>query len=621
MKMKCKVLLTTFLSVLLFLPQLVNAQQPTTADQDKDTFFLAKKRGLIGELGRSMAVGNPVNTEPVKIANPFQPFAGRIIKSIQIVRLGFDRNINDTEIIRHSFGLRIAKKFHKNTVQQVIKNNLLFKTGQTLFPNLMADNERLLREQIYIQDARILVKFVPGSIDSVDVIVLTKDVFSIGGILDIGSTNKFTFGLSEDNLNGRGTRLAGSSMFDKSREPKFGYGAEFVNRNMKGSFIDWTLGFKTYEPAYVVGRNEETHIYTTFSKPLVTPYIPWTGALTLSFNKDNNLYNTPHYDSVSKYQYYNIDGWFGYNFGATTLLRKNRDIRLRKLLAVRVLHMHFNNVPLMFGPPDGTQVFNYYKYVNVTGALGAFNVFKQDFYRTNFIYGFGRNEDVPQGFNAALTGGWTNQNGRERPYFGLDGELSLFSRKAYYNDITVRIGGYRYQNKFEDFNILLNLYHFTKLKKINPNWYRRYFLTASVTKQIKPTSLTQALFLQSGPFGLPYVGGPLQTGDFRATLKPEAVFFNLKKFLGFRFAPFLFGNATMLTPTGMPVDKSVLYSAWGGGVRTRNENLVFGTMELRGYYIPRTLPGVKGWRVEVSTNLQFKFNSTFVKQPDFIIPN
>jgi len=86
-------------------------------------------------------------------------------------------------------------------------------------------------------------------------------------------------------------------------------------------------------------------------------------------------------------------------------------------------------------------------------------------------------------------------------------------------------------------------------------------------------------------------------------------------------APFLFGDMSMLTPQGHPYTKSTLYSAIGGGVRTRNENLGFGTIELRGYYFPRTTPGMQHYRIEIGSNIQIRYNGAFFIKPDFVIPN
>ena len=591
------------------------AQQPPP--EEKDTFFLAKKHGILGRLAQSISV-SPPGTQPVKIANPYIPYAGMVIRYIELTPFGFDRNIYDTTIIKHSFGMDIANELHRNTKTNVIANDLLFKAGDRLFPNLLADNERLLREEVYLQDARILVKLVPGSTDSVDVIVITKDVFSIGATANISSTSKGIFQVKEENVGGSGSRAAVDYLYDKSRSPVSGYGAEFVRRNIRGSFIDWTTGFQTYAPAISNGQNEVTTIYTGFQKPLVTPYIPWTGALNVMFNQTvNNYLGDTQYSTLNKYNFYDFDGWFGYNFGSRRLLYKNLGTRLRKFIAVRALDQHFGEVP------DSIPAIILYRYADIGGALGAFTVFQQDFYRTNFIYGFGRDEDVPQGFNASLIGGWTDKReqllSRKRPYFAFSGELTHFSQKGSYSDYLFKIGANSYQQNLEDFDILLDFNHFTQLKKMSDQWYNRNFITASITKQINPV-LDQPLILQSN-YGLPYFGSSTLIGDLRTTLTGQAVFFNMRKFLGFRFAPFIFTDMSLLTPTNTSFDKSDLFGAVGGGVRTRNENLIFGTIELKGYYFPRTVPGMNEWRIDINTNLQFKFNSTFIQEPDFVSPN
>ena len=109
--------------------------------------------------------------------------------------------------------------------------------------------------------------------------------------------------------------------------------------------------------------------------------------------------------------------------------------------------------------------------------------------------------------------------------------------------------------------------------------------------------------------------------DFRSTIKLESVFYNLKKILGFRFAPFIFSDVSLLKPVKENFNKSDLFTGIGGGVRTRNENLVFGTIELKGYYFPRTNGDMRGWKVEINTNIRFKYNSTFIKRPDFVVAN
>ncbi len=580
----------------------------------KDTFFLSKKKGLLGKLGKSISV-DPPGADPIKAANPYLVHSGKTIRFIAILSLGFERSIYDTGRIKNTFGVVVANAFHKNTREKVITNNLFFKEGSKLNPYLVADNERHLRDQVYIQDSRILVEAVPGSTDLVDVIVITKDVFSIGGNVNINGVDRLKIGVKEENAGGSGSKISVSTFYERDRKPNFGYGAEIIKRNIKGSFINWSIGFQNYKNAFNSNRGEETYVYTHFEKPLVSLYIPWIGAADFSFSKTSNAYlKDSLYQRDYKYSYYNADVWYGYNFGNKKLLTENNSKRIREFLAIRGFKQRFNQLPL-------SSIQNYdYRYADVSGVLLAFSVFRQDYYRTSFIYGFGRNEDVPEGYSASLIGGWIDKDKRKRSYYGIDAQRSHFNKKGFYSSYTFRFGGNKYENKWEDVDLLMGIEHFTRLKKIGGKWLNRNFYSASFTRQIKPV-LNQPLFIRSA-FGLPYYhdDGTL-SADFRGTVRGEMVFFNMQKFWGFRTAPFIFGDMCVIKPIDQSFNKSELYSGLGGGMRTRNENLVFGTIELRGYVFPRPVGIMKGYKIELNTSIRFKYNNSFIRKPDIVVPN
>ena len=606
------------LSVFIFFYKSVAAQ---ITPQQTDTFFLAKKKGLLGRFGQSIST-TPPDEAPVKVVNLFLKYKGKVIRSIETVILGFEYNMNDTTELKKNIGVTIGKVFHKNTSDKVIKNNLFFKEGDRLYPYLLADNERYLRELSYTSDARILVDYAEGSRDSVDIVILTKDVFSIGGKLAINGKNQARAELRDENFLGSGNRLLISGYYQNPRSPKTGFGSEYISRNIRGTFIDWVSGYQNYKQAFSSGRNQETVIYTRLEKLLVTPYIPSTGALEWSYQNTRNAYDTDSlYRAKINYAVYNIDAWFGYSLDSKRSIYANKEIRVHKFIAIRTFKQHFIETPLRF-----KDSFDY-RFTNSTGILASLNIFKQIFYKTNFIYGFGRTEDVPEGFSAALTTGYaTKQNDGyfikeniNRPYAGLDLSLGSFRNKGFYSSYTFRFGGYFYQKRFEDVDFLLDINHFTRLRKLSKSWFNRMFIYAGIAAQANPV-LNTPLFLNS-EFGLPYFSNGSLSSDLRATIKGEAVFFNTKKILGFRFAPFAFTDLILLKPTKLGLSDSDLFTAVGGGIRTRNENLVFGTIELRGYYFPRVNGDMKSWKVEVTSNIRFKYKSSFINRPGFIIAN
>ena len=582
-----------------------------------DTFFLAKKKGILGKLGKSMARSSGSGIPPVKSVDPFKEYNGKIIRFIQIVPVGFNQNLNDTAVIRRSLAVKIAEKFHRNTRNSSIKENLFFKEGDVFLPLLIADNERFLRDQTYIRDAAIVVYKSIASEDSVDIIVLTKDVFSIGGNFSSSGLSRVKAGIREENLGGTGSRLAIMSLYEKTRNPSMGIGAEYIDRNIRGTFLNATIGINTFRNAIVNGRNEENAYYLKIGKPLVNRYTEWTGEFSFSHNETIDAYSEKaFYRETSQYEYNNFDLWGGYNIGWGRQRRTDSEKRLRHFVSSRIFYNLFEKVPGIF-----KDSFNY-NYANLNGILFSYSLYKQNFYVTNFIFGFGRNEDVPIGINASIIGGWTNKQGRKRGYYGAEFDGSSYSKKGFYSSYTVKAGGYKGSGAFEDINVLLNVDHFTKLIKMNKEWLNRNFISISYSRFFKP-NLNEPLKLQSN-YGLPYFRSDslnIIEASSRATFKFESIFFNLHRFLGFRFAPFVFSEFSALKPLKSPKHTDT-YTAIGGGIRTRNENLVLGTIELRGYFFPKvTTEDMSKWKIKLSSNLRFRYNTSFVKRPDFIIVN
>ena len=482
-----------FFSAFLFIHKSVSAQ---SAPAKNDTFFLAKKKGLLGRFGKSIS-RTPPDEAPVKVENPFLKYKGKIIRSVETIVLGFQYDIDDTSIIKNDLGVRLAKTFHKNTNNSVIEKNLFFRAGDKLTPYLLADNERYLRELVYVKDARIYVEYVDGNTDSVDVVVVTKDVFSIGGNINISSKDRGRMELREENFIGSGNQILFSGYYENQRSPKTGIGGEFIKRNIGGSFIDFTAGYQDYRKSFN-DRNQETVFYTRIEKPLVTPYIPTTGAIEWSYQRTRNAYNSDavYRDSI-KYAYYTLDAWFGYSLDRKRSLYENKEIRVHRFVAIRGFKQFFQTVPIVIPKVNNTDYDS--RFTDLTGALVSLNIFRQIFYKTNFIYGFGRKEDIPEGFSAAITSGYVNKEylkeepvgyvkreNKERPYSGLDLSLANFRKKGLYVNYTFRIGGYFYHKRFEDVDMLFNVEHFTRLRKFNANLYNRVFMSTGITAQANP---------------------------------------------------------------------------------------------------------------------------------------
>jgi hypothetical protein len=319
------------------------------------------------------------------------------------------------------------------------------------------------------------------------------------------------------------------------------------------------------------------------------------------------------YYADARYDANIIDAWAGYNLGTNSYFKNGRENRFRHFLAVRGFYRHFNQVPDKF-----QNVYNY-QYADLRGGLITINAFRQDFFKAKYVYGFGRNEDVPEGVNLSLTGGYTDKEQRLRAYLGLDFQRFYFKTRGDYFNFAFRTSTYLHKANPEDVAVLASMDYFSKLYQRGGRWMQRNFFHFSAAGQYR-TLLNEPLYINN-TFGLAeFRRGDLQSAA-RITARGESVFFNSWSFYGFRFAPFVFGGFSLLKPIGQPWAKSDGFSSLGGGVKSRNENLVFGTVELRMFYFPRVIAGMNRFRIDFTTDLRFRFISQFIKRPDFMSVN
>jgi hypothetical protein len=603
------ILFFCFLAVLI--PQL-NAQKDTT-ENFIDTLLLRQK-GLLGKLAKNIMADKTIAPSvPVRNDLNLARWRGKKIRKITIKRLDFGTTITDTSRRFSNTLTRWANALHHKTREDVIRNNLFFKPGDVLIPELLSDNERHLRDLDYIQDADIKIEKVIR--DSVDIVILTKDVLSIGGGYRMHSTKRMSMSFFEDNFAGLGHRFSLQNLFDNERNPKFGYGGEYTSRNIKGSFVDWYGGFLSFNKNINTGRQNEQMIFTGILRPLVNPYMKFTYAAEFADHRTFDVYpDDSSYITDHNYGFKNYDAWIGWNSGAFKIFGYNPDNRLRTLVGIRVLKNDFEKVPLKF-----SSQYNYL-YADIEAALASVSVFRQDYYKTQYVYGLGRNEDIPEGLDVSFTAGWTKKANVQRPYIGLNMQRYFFTVTESYFNYGLKAGAYLHNSRMEDINLLVNMDYFSRLRQVGASWKLRNFISSSVAYQPRLV-LNEPLFLQSD-FGLKeWRSDTTLLGKTRATIKAESVFFTPWRLANFRFAPFVFTNVSFFTPLEKKYLQPDIYSSIGAGLRIRNESLIFEAVELRAFFFPKQNFMGDHFRVEFNSHIRFKYNRQFIKKPDFVNMN
>jgi len=597
------------------------AQVDSTAISLRDsTFLLRSKKGVLKKLGDAIWIDAPQfnmqnNSGVIKNETPFTTFKGKVINQIQVNSVSYTTPFNDTMATGKKIKRAMEEALYNSTTNKTMLKNLFFNTGDTLYPFLVADNEKFLRELAFIQDARIVASNDPSDSNGVIMNIQWKDIFPFGGSANIGSIQSFNAEINHNNVLGLGDKIQINALYDLDRRPLAASGFEYIKRNFMGSFLNLTIGIDKIKPTFNSGRREEYARYIKGDLPLVSPYHSFTGGFEFGKYESNNTYSSRlPYQQVYKYAYGMMDGWMGINIGAGLRVKDNLQTRLRKFISFRAVSKRFSEIP------DTAYKKYDIHYSNIDAGLIAFNIFKQEYYHTSFIYGFGRNEDVPEGYSFSVISGLTQRNMRTRPYLGLDYERDYFTNQKNYTNFIIKLGGYLHNGSLEDISFLSSVNYFTSLRKLsNPKWSKRSFVQISATQQLN-TILNEPLYLRS-EFGIPTFKNDNIQAATRVSFNIESVYYNTVKYYGFSFAPFMFVNSSYIKLIGEDLQKGSIYTALGLGCRTRNENLVFGTIELKAYYYPRTISNMTPLNVSLTTGLRFRYNSQLIRRPDFVQMN
>ncbi len=592
------------------------AQQDSSRTRSIDS-LLKRPRGIIGQITESLLTDDTADQKVgVQRADiPFRKYENMYIRRVIVQSLRFGTLTEDTVRSIDRRLTRLANRLHHKSRGWTIRNQLFFHEGQTISPFVLANNERYLRDLPYLQEARILVRPVEGLTDTVDVIVRTKDVLSIGGRAQLKGSSAGILELKEDNLMGWGDRFEIRGLYEPSRRHAGGFGIEYLKRNILGSFIDGEAGYSNFNPSFTSGRREEHAAYFRFTRPLADPFMKWTYSASVADRRSANLFHDDSlYSNSLQYRYLQYDAWIGRNLSASPLERGNEYSRVRFLLGARFLDQHFEKRPEIYANSYS------YSFANMQAALVGFSLFRLNFYKTSYIYGFGRKEDLPEGLEAGITAGWTRKAGEQRPYLGLNLMQSFVTRTERFLDYSVSAGGYWNKGKSEDVTLMGNMEYFTRLTWFGPRWKHRSFLYLSAARQFN-SRLDEPLLLENR-FGQQDFENNRLPGHTRITLRGESVFFSPWSPLFFRMAPFGFASLTYFRPqTHPPTSTSDIYAGIGGGLRVRNESLIFGTMEFRLAWYPRADFSGDRFHFRFSSNLRYKFAQNFIRRPDFIQVN
>lgn len=562
---------------------------------------LAGKAILAGiELITGSAGDTIINESAIRQSMPYQ---GKIIRRIYIQHADFEQSIYDTSKRVARIVADVADALHGTTRRGVIENHLFVRRGTPLNPYLLADNERYLRDLDFILDSRIVALAIQGQTDSVDIAVITRDVFSLGGELGGTFPTAPEVSVYDANFLGRGQRLEFSSLIDRDRDPRFGYGVLYRKSSLFGSLTDLEVAYSQLNTGVSNGDETEFSYHLRLDRPLVSPYSHMAGGLEISKNWSKNVYQKP--DSLFlDYEYNIFDLWGGYNFS----IKGDPSDRGRDFIALR----YFNGSYL--DRPRQELYRNISTYNNSSGILAEYTLYEQSYYRTRYLYGFGRTEDVPYGTTASATVGYVREAGVERPYAAVKWHRAIANEKGNLYSWDAQLGGFVKGGTLEDAVFTVSATYVTRAVNLKPGTRIRGMVSGGYAgifnqRTSLPLEITQREIMGISADSL--------LGNRKAYFRVEATVYTPWNFLGFRFAPFAGANMAWLNCT-VCEGHNLLVPGVNIGFRARNENLIFGTMEFRLSYIPETRMTASQVAFDFEQRLRADMLPGFVKKPDLV---
>ncbi|HVG44571.1 MAG TPA: POTRA domain-containing protein [Longimicrobium sp.] len=188
---------------------------------------------------------------------------------------------------RFTRAYRLANRLHSRTRESVIRRELLFAEGDCYRPDRLEDSERILRSTGYLADADVFSVRQPDG--SYDVIVQTRDEWSTRLEATAGSGQGPGVELREDNLLGRGIRVAA---YWREQQDERVYGGRVGTGQLFGTHIDAQVSLA------------RTPVGIAAAERLVWPFrgegAKWAGREALLRDERNFEYFVPQGDGLER---------------------------------------------------------------------------------------------------------------------------------------------------------------------------------------------------------------------------------------------------------------------------------------------------------------------------------
>ena len=543
------------------------------------------------------------STQLVKSENPFKGSKGKIIGDINLIKLkALGTRMDKPEERPISFVQKTGNTINFNTRERVILNNLLFTSGDVVDPLVISDNERILRELPYIKDARIYLKPRADNPNIVDVEIITKDVLALSFDIEARDFDSGILRVNHKNIFGSGHEIDNRFAVDNSSDQTFSYQVRYRVPNIKRSFVSFEVNY-----ANTVNKDFSS---VKLSREFISPKIKFAGGIEITnqrlrFRELSNIISDEEFDIQTINERYDYqDFWLARAF-PLNLKDPILNERTRLILSGRVSNIKYSLRPSV--DINLNQQFH-----NRTLSIASIGISQRRYFKDQLIFGYGRTEDIPYGYQVELLGGyeWAEFGNR---YF-LGGKVG---RGGYVGNLGYLLGGFSLEsflkNKiFEQGVFKADVRFFSSLIDLN-RWKFRQFININYTYGIDrfPNEYLD-IRAQNGIRGL---DSNTLRGTQRFLINIETVSFTPFEAADFKLAIFGFYDLGLVNDGKRHIFREKAQTGLGVGFRIRNDNLTFKAIEIRLAYYPDAPIGIPMTDLDLSGNSGFNFSDFLITRP------
>lgn len=532
---------------------------------DKNIFSRKLHEWLVKSSIEESESGNP------SAQKEFIDYRGKTINHIDVRHIQpFGGSVDDTVSVANSWIARLGNKLRFETASGVILKTITFSEGQSISATDITDSERLLRSFSFINDVRIIVWQHPENPTSINVSIYVQDRYPHAISLGLTDQNP-SFTLINKNLFGRGFSLSHTLVTPTIDISTWGFRETFGAENIFGEYLDFEIDYSHIENLEMISG--------LLKKDFVLPEIKYAGEISINRSFINpKIYEYPAMEWEPPLDYLRKNFYIGRSF-----LLNNPDSPLRSNIYILGRHLDIE----MFDSPPASPLFSGGKFY-----YGGLAFSRRAYYKNNLIYSFGRTEDVPHGMLAGLSYGYHEATDTARHFLALhySSGRALIPSKGYLY-LSGDIGSFFQKGNPEQGYLKLSGEYITPLINIGQSKMRTFlelqYVTGLHRKQGEYLSIDENV---NGLHRFEYRN--TIRGLEKAVLKTEQVFFTPMQPLGFKFAFFTFFDTAFLQKNeDHGLFSHTPYFSFGGGLRIRNDNLVFNTLQIRLSIMPRVPEG------------------------------